>query len=76
MKKIIILLLFITTRHCLNAQSIGIGTTTPNAGAVLDIQSNTKGMLIPRMSSAQRDAISPAPAGLLVFDNTDRKSVV
>jgi hypothetical protein len=70
MKKIIGLLLSLATHVCLMAQNVGIGTTTPNAGAVLDIQSNTKGMLIPRMTTAQRDAISPAPAGLLVFDNT------
>ena len=70
MKKIIITALLFINHCCLTAQSVGIGTTTPNAGAALDIQSNTKGMLIPRMTTAQRDAISPAPSGLLVFDNT------
>jgi hypothetical protein len=70
MKKVIGLLLLLATHQWLMAQNVGIGTTTPNAGAALDIQSNTKGMLIPRMTTAQRDAISPAPSGLLVFDNT------
>ena len=54
------------------AQNIGIGTTTPDASAALDIKSTTKGLLIPALSFAQRNAI-PAPAtGLLVFqtDNT------
>ncbi|MES2777568.1 MAG: hypothetical protein V4722_25540 [Bacteroidota bacterium] len=71
MKKIILVIILFTATHDMaKAQSVGIGTATPNARAALDIQSNTKGLLIPRMTSAQRDSISPAPAGLLVFDNT------
>lgn len=48
--------------------SVGVGTATPNASAALDVTSVTKGMLIPRMTSAQRVAI-PAPAtGLIVYE--------
>ena len=50
--------------------SIGIGTTTPNTSAALDIQSTTKGVLIPRLTTAQRNLISSPATGLLVFDNT------
>jgi len=50
--------------------SIGIGTTTPNASAAVDIQNTSKGILIPRMTTAQRTAISSPASGLLVFDNT------
>jgi hypothetical protein len=39
----------------------GIGTLTPDASSLLDITSTTKGILIPRMTKAQRDAIV-APA--------------
>lgn len=47
---------------------VGIGTTTPHPSAVLDLSSSTQGLLIPRMTSAQRtDIISPA-SGLFVFD--------
>jgi len=67
--KIIIILLLIAQSSKLAAQNVGIGTTTPNASAQLDVSSTSKGMLIPRMTTAQRDAIAPAPAGLLVFDN-------
>ena len=35
-------------------QNVGIGTTTPNASALLDVSSTTKGILIPRMTGAQR----------------------
>ena len=50
--------------------SFAIGTTAPNASALLDVTSTTKGILIPRMTTAQRTAISNPVAGLLVFDST------
>ena len=46
---------------------IGINNETPDASAVLDITSTTGGLLIPRMTAAQRDAISPAAAGLMIY---------
>jgi trimeric autotransporter adhesin len=52
---------------------VGIGTTTPDASAVLDVKSTTKGMLIPRMTTAQRTTITTPATGLQVFD-TDTKS--
>ena len=49
-----------------NAQ-VGIGTTTPNTSALLDLTSTTQGLLPPRMTQAQRnDIVSPA-AGLMVW---------
>jgi trimeric autotransporter adhesin len=53
---------------------VGIGTTTPDASAVLDVKSSTKGLLIPRMTTAQRTTITTPAIGLQVFD-TDTKSV-
>lgn len=47
--------------------NVGIGTTSPNASAILDINSTTKGMLAPRMTKAQRDAIVTPATGLLIF---------
>ena len=49
---------------------IGIGTATPNASSKLDISSTNSGILIPRMSTTQRNAIASPAIGLLVFDNT------
>jgi uncharacterized protein (TIGR02145 family) len=49
-----------------NAQ-VGIGTTTPNASAVLDVTSTTQGLLPPRMTQAQRNAIVSPAAGLMVW---------
>ena len=46
---------------------VGIGTTDPNGSAALDITSTTKGLLIPRMTAAERDLISPAATGLMIY---------
>ena len=67
MKHIILLgLFFCITATSLNAQT-GIGTTAPNASAKLEIASTDKGLLIPRMTSAQRGLISLPANGLLVY---------
>ena len=46
---------------------VGIGTSSPNASAALDITSTTKGLLPPRMTAAQRDAITTPAHGLMIF---------
>ncbi len=53
-----------------SAQSVGINSTgsAPHPSAMLDIQSTNKGLLIPRLTTAQRLAISSPAAGLMVYD--------
>ena len=46
---------------------VGIGTNAPNASALLDITSTSKGFLPPRLTSAQRIAIVSPAEGLLVY---------
>ena len=46
---------------------VGINTETPDASAALDITSTTGGLLVPRMTETQRDAISPAATGLMIY---------
>ena len=46
---------------------VGIGTTTPDASSALDISTTTQGLLLPRMTAAQRDAISTPAQGLIIF---------
>lgn len=53
---------------------IGIGTSSPDASAVLDMTSTSQGVLIPRMTTVQREAIITPVIGLQVYD-TDTKSV-
>ncbi|MBL7943892.1 MAG: hypothetical protein JNM00_14055, partial [Flavobacteriales bacterium] len=48
--------------------NVGINTTTPDASALLDLNATDKGLLVPRMASAQRIAISLPATGLLVYD--------
>ncbi len=45
----------------------GIGTATPDASAILDVKSTTKGFLAPRMTEAERTAIASPATGLLVY---------
>lgn len=70
MKKIIICLLAIIQYQLLPAQGVGIGTTNPNSSALLDITSTTKGLLMPRMTTAQRNAIVSPADGLLIYNTT------
>jgi uncharacterized protein (TIGR02145 family) len=68
MQKFLYLLLLISVAgFSSQAQSVGIGTTTPNRTAQLDVQSNNKGFLPPRMTLAQRNAISNPAAGLMLY---------
>jgi hypothetical protein len=53
-----------------NGGSLGIGTTTPDNSAALDITSTTKGFLLPRMTSLQRDAIVSPAIGLMIFNTS------
>lgn len=57
------------------AQSVGIGTNTPNASAMLDITSTNKGLLIPRMTAANRLAIVSPANGLMVYQTDEPAGV-
>jgi hypothetical protein len=50
--------------------NVGIGTTTPSAKSIMDLTSTTKGFLPPRMTTAQRDAITSVPAGLMIYNTS------
>jgi trimeric autotransporter adhesin len=69
MKKILALSLIILP-YLLAAQSVGIGTTTPDNSASLDIKNSTKGILVPRTSTTSRTTIVAPAKGLMLFDTT------
>lgn len=48
---------------------VGSSASTPDASAKIDVSSTTQGALLPRMTTAQRLAISSPANGLLVYDN-------
>jgi hypothetical protein len=56
-----------------NTGNVGIGTTSPNAAALLDLTTTSKGFLPPRMTTTQRNAITSVPAGLMVYNTTLNK---
>ena len=56
--------------------NVGIGTASPNASAILDAQSTTKGVRFPNMTTTQKNAVSSPAAGLVVFDTTLAKLCV
>ncbi len=77
MKKLVTLsiILFVITQIKISAQtntfpstgSAGIGTIAPAASSILEMQSTNQGMLVPRMTKTQRDAILSPATGLLIF---------
>jgi hypothetical protein len=72
--KIFILLAtyFLVYSTYINAQvKISNNNSSPDASAMLDIESSSKGLLLPRMSGSQMNLISNAAKGLLVFNLTD-----
>ena len=62
-----------TTMFSVTTTSVGVGIGTPNAAAILDVTSTTKGFLPPRMTTTQRDAIASVPAGLMIYNTSLNK---
>lgn len=74
--KLALIVLFIgliSVKAYSQTDNVGIGTTTPNNSAVLDLTSTSKGFLAPRMTQAQRTAIATPANGLVVYQ-TDNSS--
>jgi hypothetical protein len=69
MKKFFSILLFLIGTSHIQAQ-VGIGTKTPHASAMLEVTATNKGILIPRMTLTQRNAIK-SPANSLMIYQTD-----
>ena len=76
MKKIFLLgIVFASLKT--KAQNVGIGTTTPNASAILDISATNKGLLIPHVSLTGVNDITTipgAPTSLLIYNTTNAGS--
>lgn len=67
---IFFLVLIFAVDFYINAQ-VGINQSNPHVSAAFDIYANNKGILIPRMTLAQRNAISSPATGLLIFQTNN-----
>jgi hypothetical protein len=65
MRKITLITLMLFT--ALSYAQVGINTNTPDASSALEIESTTGGILIPRLTETQRDAIVDPAAGLMIY---------
>jgi hypothetical protein len=68
-KKITYSILFIISFYC--KSQVGINTTSPDKSSVLDIESDKKGILIPKMNTEQRLMINSPANGLIVYDTDE-----
>ncbi|NBB22589.1 hypothetical protein GVN20_24760 [Runella sp. CRIBMP] len=61
--------------HANYGSNVGIGTSTPDTSAILDLKSNTKGLLLPQLTTTERNAVpvSAARKGLLIINVTTNK---
>jgi|GEM_PF-6443945 len=64
---------FFTFSFLFSHAQIGFGTTTPDASAVVHIQDTAKGLLIPRMTIAQKNAIPNPAEGLMIYQTDSSK---
>ena len=67
MKKYLLSLFLIYCSLLSYSQNVGIGTNTPHASAALEIQDTSRGILIPRMTMVQRNAIQNPAEGLMIY---------
>ena len=58
-----------------NGTSVGIGTASPDASAILDLSATTKGFLPPRMTETERLAITSPTIGLMVYQTDEPDGV-
>ncbi len=63
------LFLFLLTPLFVGAQ-VGIGTFNPDSSSLLELFSNNKGLLVPRMTSSERDLVVAPAVGLLIYNTS------
>ncbi|HUR10308.1 MAG TPA: NHL repeat-containing protein [Flavitalea sp.] len=68
---------FVVAFHLMIAATaqVGIGTSTPHSSAQLEINSTSRGLLLPRMSALQRAAIASPVEGLVVYQTNGTKGI-
>ncbi len=69
---LVTLMIFVQTIY---AQSMGIssGAITPDASSIFEMRTTTKGLLIPRMKTTERDLINSPANGLMIYNTTTKQ---
>jgi hypothetical protein len=70
MRTVVIVFGLVCLMGAIRAQNVGIGTSNPDPSARLDVSDNQRGILIPRLTTAERNAITNPARSLLIY-NTD-----
>lgn len=70
MRKLLLAGIYFLLVIAVRAQSVAIGSPTPDPSAKLDISSTEKGLLIPRMTATERTGIVSPATGLIVYQTT------
>jgi len=65
----------LTANTFYSSGQVGIGTASPNTKAIIEIASTTQGVLFPRMTKVERDAITSPPIGLMLFVTDDNEGL-
>jgi hypothetical protein len=65
-----LLLLLLLANWQISSAQVGIGTINPDTSSILDLTSNSQGILTPRMTTEQRNLISSPANGLLIYNTT------
>jgi hypothetical protein len=69
------LILVLSSSNAIHAQSMGISSNaiTPDPSAIVEMRTTDKGVLIPRMTNAERDGITAPATGLMLYNTETNK---
>ncbi|XMO85253.1 hypothetical protein AAFN75_10685 [Algibacter sp. AS12] len=68
--KVIAFTILLLLNNFYSFSQVGIGTASPDDSSILDIESTDKGLLIPRLTTTQRNNITTPAPGLMIFNTT------
>ena len=63
----------IVNLYCRSTGGLAVGTSSMNTSAAFQVESTTGGILFPRMTTTERNAIATPADGLVIYNTTDNK---
>ncbi len=67
----IFIFLFLMAPIFLKAQSVGIGTTSPNASSVPDLGLSAKPLVLPRLTGTQMNSVTNPAIGMIIYNSDE-----